>query len=83
LKIFFSNAKVYLFGSRATPNYKENSDIDIAINAGSSFSLTQKSQLITTIDALNMPQKIDLVDFNRAPKSLQESILKKGILWKS
>ena len=35
------------------------------------------------LEALNIPQKIDLVDFNGVPKELQEIILKEGVLWKN
>ena len=34
-KACFPDAKVYLFGSRATGRYSDSSDIDIAIDAGS------------------------------------------------
>ncbi len=43
----------------------------------------KKGQILSMIDALNIPQKIDIVDFQRAPQALKENILKEGILWKS
>ena len=75
-------AKVYLFGSRARENHNERSDIDIAIDTGSPISLTEKGQILSMIDALNIPQKTDVVDFQRAPQALKDNILKEGILWK-
>lgn len=74
---------MYLFGSRARGNYTEVSDIDVAIDAGRKLSLTEKGQILSMIDALNIPQKTDLVDFNRAPQTLKDNILKEGILWKN
>jgi predicted nucleotidyltransferase len=83
IEILFPDSKVYLFGSRARGDYSERSDIDIAIDAGRPMTLTEKGQIITMIDALNIPQKTDIVDFNRAPQALKDNILKEGILWKS
>ncbi len=83
IKIFFPDAKIYFFGSRARGDFNERSDIDIAIDAGEKFGLVEKGQIIGMFDMLIIPQKIDLVDFHRAPKTLQENILKEGILWKN
>lgn len=83
IEIFFPDAKIYLFGSRAKNEHKEISDIDIAIDAGSPISMTEKGQINSMLDALNIPQKIDLVDFQRAPEALRDNILREGITWKS
>ncbi len=82
IEIFFPEAKVYLFGSRARGDNSETSDIDIAIDAKNPLSMTQKGQIVSMIDALNIPQKIDVVDFNRIPNALKENIMKEGIVWK-
>lgn len=83
IEIFFPHAKIYLFGSRAKGNYQKNSDIDIAIDAGSPITMTEKGQINSMLDALNIPQKIDLVDFHRTPEELKKNILRDGIVWKS
>lgn len=83
IEIFYPDAKIYLFGSRARQENTERSDIDIAIDIGSPMPLESKGQIINMIDALNIPQKTDLVDFQRAPQSLKENILREGILWKN
>lgn len=83
IEIFFPNAKIYLFGSRAKNKYQENSDIDIAIDAGAPMSITEKGQINSMIDALNIPQKVDLIDLHRAPQLLRDNILREGIVWKS
>lgn len=82
IEIFFPDAKVFLFGSRARTDYNERSDIDIAIDAGTPMSMTEKGQILSMIDALNIPQKTDVVDFNRAPQALKDNILKEGVVWK-
>ena len=82
IEIIFPDAKIYLFGSRSRGDNTERSDVDIAIDAGRPMSLTEKGQIMSMIDALNMPQKTDVVDFNRAPEALKNNILQEGILWK-
>lgn len=44
--------------------------------------MTQKGQIVSMIDALNIPQKVDVVDFNRIPHALKENIIREGIVWK-
>lgn len=82
IEIFFPDAKIYLFGSRAKNTHNERSDIDIAIDAGRPMTLIEKGQINSMIDALNIPQNTDIVDFNRVPQALKDNILKDGILWK-
>ena len=52
--------RAMVFGSRAKGNWRENSDIDIAVfgegvNVGS---------LVAQLDELPMPYKFDIVDYN-------------------
>lgn len=82
IEIFFPDARIFLFGSRARGDHNERSDVDIAIDAGKLLTMTEKGQIMTMVDALNMPQKTDVVDFNRMPQALKDNILKEGILWK-
>jgi predicted nucleotidyltransferase len=82
IEIFFPDATIYLFGSRVKDNYKETSDIDIAIDAGKPMSMTERGQINSMLDALNIPQNIDVVDFHRAPQALKDSIVREGIIWK-
>lgn len=82
VEIFFPKAKVYLFGSFARGDTTTRSDIDLAIDIGERMSLVNKAQIRNMIEALNIPQNIDLVDFNAIPFELKENILKEGIVWK-
>jgi predicted nucleotidyltransferase len=83
LLVLFPNAKIYLFGSRARGDYKSTSDIDLAIDYQS--KKIEPSEVIkakNVIDTLNIPQKVDIVDFNSLPNNLRDTILKEGVLWK-
>lgn len=83
IEIFFPDAKIYLFGSRAKNTHTATSDIDIAIDAGYPMDISTKGQINSMLDALSIPQNIDVVDFQRAPESLRVNILRDGILWKN
>ena len=83
VEIFFPNAKIYLFGSRAKNTHTAISDIDIAIDAGEPMGIVERGQINSMLDALAIPQNIDVVDFQRAPEALRANILHDGILWKN
>ena len=53
------NKKIFIFGSRARGNYKENSDIDIAIMDG--VSEKEKYDIMDEFDKINSELKIDLI----------------------
>lgn len=70
--------KVTLFGSRATGNFRNGSDIDLSIS-------TQKPDLIATLrielDDLNSPYLIDLVDENNLTnQALLKQIRESGVV---
>ena len=64
--VFAENAKIdkaIVFGSRAKGNYKEGSDIDITIK-GQSLDFDDTLSLLRKIDDLNIPYKIDLINYD-------------------
>lgn len=83
IEIFFPNVKIYLFGSRAKETHKVNCDIDIAVDAGRALTMTEKGQIYSMLDALNIPHNIDLIDFQKAPEALGANIINHGIVWKN
>ena len=52
-----------IFGSRARGNYRNGSDIDIAL-FGENLTHTINTQIFFEIDNLYLPYKIDLINFN-------------------
>ncbi|CDK30831.1 type VII toxin-antitoxin system MntA family adenylyltransferase antitoxin [Candidatus Babela massiliensis] len=83
IEIFYPDAKIYLFGSRARGTHNERSDIDIAIDAGRLLTMSERGQLNNMIDALNIVQEVDIVDFKNIPEALKNNILREGIVWKN
>ena len=82
LSVLFPKAKIYLFGSRARGTHRDASDIDIAIDAGSKLSFSQVGEASDTLNALNIPYKMDVVDMHLIPEDMKKMILQDGILWK-
>ncbi|WP_413111972.1 nucleotidyltransferase family protein [Thaumasiovibrio sp. DFM-14] len=50
----------WIFGSRALGTYKDNSDIDIAIE-GNDISLSVVAELIDSLEQSSLPFKVDLL----------------------
>jgi type I restriction enzyme S subunit len=77
-----SNSKVdkaFIFGSRAKGNYRDASDIDIAIK-GNDLNFDDVLQLGVKLDDLNLPYKIDLLNYNTIKEpDLKDHINRVGI----
>ncbi|MFA6066804.1 MAG: nucleotidyltransferase domain-containing protein [Candidatus Babeliaceae bacterium] len=76
-------AKIYLFGSQATNTAKISSDIDIAIDDTEKIPMSVHSHLLNTIDNLNVPYTVDIVDINAIPEDFKTRIMKEKVVWKS
>ena len=58
------NAKVWVFGSRATWKTKRSSDLDLAIDAGRALTRNENSALADAFDESDLPYKVDVVDMH-------------------
>jgi hypothetical protein len=71
--------KFILFGSRARGDYKENSDIDLAIEK--EVTEEDKYKIMNEIDLLDIIYKVDLVFLDSTiKKELVESIKRDGVV---
>lgn len=72
------NCKIVLFGSRARGDYKEISDIDLAVL--NDVSRDEQYKIMNEIDLLDIAYKVDIVfiDIN-TKKELVESIKRDGV----
>ena len=68
--------KVYLFGSRARGDYKEISDIDLAIDSKDDITL----KLIRELDDIRCILTFDVVNYNNIGNKLKENIEKDKII---
>jgi predicted nucleotidyltransferase len=55
--------QVILYGSRAKGNYREGSDIDLAVKGNLAFD--DLAKMSVNLDDLNLPWKIDLSLYNQ------------------
>jgi len=55
--------KIILFGSRAKMTSKQGSDIDLAL-IGEGIDFRQLCRIGVTIDELDLPYEVDIVDYN-------------------
>ncbi len=72
--------RVYLFGSRARGTGKPFSDIDLAFASSEDLSV-ELALLRDYLEESNLPYKVDLLEYQKADRNLQEIIKKEGILW--
>lgn len=83
ISILLKNQKIdeiILFGSRAKGNFKEGSDIDIALK-GVSLKLMDIIDATIEIESLLLPYKFDLIIFDRInKKTLIDHINRVGIV---
>ncbi len=82
LTVLFPESKIYLFGSRARGDFTVVSDVDLAIDIGRRLKSHEIAQAYNIIEALNIPQTVDLVDLNAVAQDMKQSILKEAIIWK-
>jgi len=72
------NCKILLFGSRARGDYKEISDIDLAVL--NEISRDEQYKIMNEIDLLNIVYKVDIVFVDSNTKAeLVESIKRDGV----
>ena len=78
------NVKVILFGSRARGDNTAVSDIDIGIVPKGEFDRYKLSLLNEYIDEhLNIPYKVDVVDFSIVSEIFKKVVLSQAITWKN
>jgi predicted nucleotidyltransferase len=83
LEALFPGVTIILFGSRARGTHRPTSDIDLALDTGEPLSFLQIAQAKNMMEALNVPEKIDIVDVRSVNPELQAIIKKEGVLWKN
>lgn len=79
----YSDISLFLFGSRAEGTSTAASDIDIGLKGEKPLSFFLLSYLHEKIDELNLPLKVDLVDFQKVSAEFAERAMKGAIIWKN
>lgn len=82
LKVLFPEAKIYLFGSRATGNPRPHSDVDIALEAEQPIRRLRIAEALAMFKESNLTYDVDIVDLNDVSPEFKKSVLKDAIIWK-
>ncbi|MCK4517627.1 nucleotidyltransferase domain-containing protein [Candidatus Babeliales bacterium] len=77
------NAKIYLYGSRARNEETKYSDIDIAIDTGENADKHKMALIRLSLDDLNIPFEVDVVDLHNVSEKMQKNIRNEGVSWKT
>lgn len=83
ISVLIPEAKIYLFGSRARGKYTKHSNIDIALDAGKRLANVDVDEVKSMLNESNIRYLIDVLDYHSVNHSMQESIMKEKIVWKS
>lgn len=59
-----ANARVYVFGSRATGTTKRAADLDLAIDLGRALSVKEQLSLADQFEESDLPYRVDIVDMH-------------------
>ena len=78
----YDNVKVVLFGSRARGDSYISSDVDIGIIPHEKFAKNKITLLRENVENLNIPYKVEIVDFSEVSESFRKESLKEAMVWK-
>ena len=78
----YDNVKVVLFGSRARGDNYISSDVDIGIIPQEKFAKNKITLLKENVENLNIPYKVEIVDFSGVSESFRKETLKEAVVWK-
>ena len=74
--------KIILFGSRARADNHKRSDVDIGLLAQGKLDKRKLLQLKEKVESLNLPYKVEIVDFSAVSKDFKKEAMKGAVLWK-
>ena len=78
----YDRVKIILFGSRARGENYTSSDVDIGIIPYGEFEGEKISLLREKIENLNIPYKVEIVNFMEVSKEFKQEALKNVMIWK-
>jgi hypothetical protein len=76
------DVKVVLFGSRARGEFVNTSDVDVGIILDNGVDRKKLILLREYIDELNIPYKVEIVDFSTVSDDFKKTALKEAVVWK-
>lgn len=74
--------KIVLFGSRARRDNSRVSDVDIGLIPSGDVDKRKIVLLKNTVEDLNIPYKVEIVNFDETSPRFKEEAMKEAIVWK-
>jgi hypothetical protein len=74
--------KIVVFGSRARGDSNLYSDVDIGIIPYGKINKTKLVLLKEKVEDLNIPYKVEIVNFTEVSRVFKKEALKEAIVWK-
>lgn len=74
--------KVVLFGSRARNDNNIGSDVDIGLLPYGEFDRRKIFLLKEKIEDLNIPYKVEIVNFRETSEEFKKEAVKEAVVWK-
>lgn len=83
LSALFSDANIYLFGSRARGKFSEGADIDLALDVGHELAWHDIGEARRILENSSIIYNVDVLDVNAASlsESFKKHILNEMIEW--
>ncbi|MDI6804988.1 MAG: hypothetical protein QME58_14320 [Bacteroidota bacterium] len=79
----FPSAQLFVFGSVVYENQKYYHDIDIGVEDIDKIPLRRLQWVKEKIDDMNIPYKVDIIDFKRVSAGFYKTAKEKIIEWKN
>jgi hypothetical protein len=76
------DVKVVLFGSRARGDFVSTSDVDVGIIIGEGVDRKKLILLREYLEEINIPYKVEIVDFAAVSDEFKQMALKEALVWK-
>ncbi|GBE05091.1 MAG TPA: nucleotidyltransferase domain-containing protein [Candidatus Moranbacteria bacterium] len=76
------DVKILLFGSRARRDFVNTSDVDVGIIIGKKFDRKKLILLREYIEELNIPYKVEIIDFSTVSEEFKQMAIKESVIWK-
>ena len=73
---------IALFGSRARGDARRGSDVDVAVIAHGRWDERRMTFLRETLEELNVPYKVDVVDFSLVSEEFRQLAFQNLVWWK-
>lgn len=82
IRKYLPDAKIILYGSRARGDFRNGSDIDIALDMGCKIERLTISKIVGDLEESRLPIDFDIVDLWSVSEDMQKEISKDGVTWK-